>query len=167
MPFGCTVRYRIVPCSTFFCLFLFYFVIKNRTAFVAVPHWRGYCGLLSRAMPSTPYSFLHHHVSLIVFAFPPRLFRPCSWRCARRLQISSGRTYPLRCRDTSGRGVDLISFGQLNVDAVIHFNYKTWKIGQPNVEGLGYCLGGKRLVVGRKFKRTEFVVSASRASLLL
>ena len=64
-------------------------------------------------------------------------------------------------------GVDLISNRQLNLDAGTHFNYWRGKIGKPNIEGLGYFLGGWRLVVGRKRSRTELVISASRASLLL
>jgi hypothetical protein len=39
-------------------------------------------------------------------------------------------------------GVGLISNRQLNLNAGTHFNYWTWKIGKPNVEGLGYFLGG-------------------------
>ena len=51
--------------SIFFVFFLLNFVIKNRTAFVAVPHWQCYGGLLSRAMPSI-YAFF--------FLAPPRFF---------------------------------------------------------------------------------------------
>ena len=43
---------------------------------------------------------------------------------------------------TSLGGVGLISNRQLNLDAGTHFNYWTWKIGEANVEGLDYFLGG-------------------------
>ena len=39
---------------------------------------------------------------------------------------------------TSQGGVDLMSNMQLNLDAGTHFNYRRWKIGKPNVEGLGF-----------------------------
>jgi len=36
----------------------------------------------------------------------------------------------------------LISNRQFNLDTGTHLNYWTWKSWKPNIEGLGYILGG-------------------------
>ncbi len=123
-------------------------------------------------MQSTSFSFLHHHFPFFG-GWGGSFFRldcfglPLGAAMVVFKVLPDGHN-PTQDVFTSLGGVDLISNMQLNLDAGTHFNYWRGKIGvKPNIEGAGYFLGSWRLVVGRKRSRTELVVSASRASLLL
>ena len=93
MPCGCTVRCPTVPCSTLFLIILLlYFVIKKTHRVRS----RTTLAMLRQVAISSPtiytFFFLVPPRFFVGFFFPPRLFRPSSWRCDGHLQSSSGRT---------------------------------------------------------------------------
>jgi len=104
----------------FYFIFLQILKYKNSTAFVVVPHWRCYGGLLSRALSSTPFSLLHHYFSFWFDFFRLDFFDLPLAAALVVLKLLLDGPNP---QDVStSRGVDLISNMHLKLDAGTYFN---------------------------------------------